>query len=207
MRDQDEEEHVPPGEPEPGEPVGHEDRRQRPRRSCSGARSRTCCAAAAGSSSWFQTVVKFSTSGENSQACSSVRQRPCHSIWRRVGSAGSTKMLDSRPGSTSISCARRRRRSGRCRAGTPRPRTSPVCGVAGQIGAPGVVDWHGCWNDVVTMYSSGSRKRADDDHARTSVSDALAEEAPVGSATTGLRSAIGTAGRGCAAPRHRSPPA
>ena len=38
------------------------------------------------------------------------------------------------------------------------PSNIPVSGVAGQIGAPGVAIWEGCWNDVVTMYSSGDRK-------------------------------------------------
>ena len=57
-----------------------------------------------GKLSWFQAVVKLSMSGANVHACSSVRQRPCHSIGVWVGSVGSTNMLDSRPGSMRISC-------------------------------------------------------------------------------------------------------
>src|ERR1700752_3646559 len=47
-----------------------------------------------GKSSWFQAVVKLSTSGANVQACWSVRHRPCQVNGVAVGSLGSTAMLD-----------------------------------------------------------------------------------------------------------------
>ena len=51
----------------------------------------------------FHTVAKLSISGANVHDCVSVRQRPCQTIDVADESLGSTNVLDSRPGSTSIS--------------------------------------------------------------------------------------------------------
>ena len=63
-------------------------------------------------------------------------------------------MLDSRPGSISIS-SRVTPSMVTVYSGYSVPSNTPVLGLAGQIGAPGVAIWDGCMNDVVTMYSRG----------------------------------------------------
>ena len=166
--DQDDEQDVLAREAEPREPVGHErgrhdraeraqdrDRRgveQQPREVQ--LRSRPC--------------VKFPNSGAKTQACSSVRQRPCHTIGVWVGSAGSTKVLVVAALLDEHQVARRCRRSGRCRIGYVSPWYVPV-GGAGRIdrrtGRRPLARPAG--TDVVTMYRSGSRNALRMHHART----------------------------------------
>ena len=128
-RDQDEEEDVLAGEPEPGEAVGHEDRRQH----------RADRAEERDPERVAQQPREVQLVPDRRVVVDERRERP-----RLLEGPPATLPLDRRrrrvgrvdercstrgPARSSIRCARRRRRSGPCRSGTPGPRTCPVCGA------------------------------------------------------------------------------
>ena len=164
-RDQDDEQDVLAGEPEAGEPVGHEGRRQHGADACSGPRPRPVLNSSLGKLSCDQTVVKFvDLRTRTSTPAGSVRHAPCQTIgvWvgvRRVDErALRPALLDQHQVAIAsvdrdavdrvgLALVRSRRRRSRDRTG-----------------APAVVRWPASWNDERDHRQQRQQERAQEHH-------------------------------------------
>ena len=144
------------GEPEPGEAVRDEDRREDRADRAQDARSPNVLNSSRGKLSCDQAVVKFANSRRESSrpARGSASGPASRSGWRSGRPGRRRRLLRGLP-----------RRASGCGRPVDRDRVDRVLlALVGPglrrrrlDGAPGVEAWRGCWNAVVTMYSSGIR--------------------------------------------------